>query len=98
MGHWSCRRTAAHIIGSGMDLEITVNVENSKEDAFNTKLYVTLPIGITFKNKAGVKSVSTSVHIIVWMFIVCHFLILPDWFDIAIISYWRAIVIFIITS
>ena len=54
-----CNRiTAAHIIGSGTDLEIMVAVENHGEDAFNTKLFVTLPPGVSFRNKAAVSAVS----------------------------------------
>lgn len=52
----SFRITGAHIIGSGSELEIMVIVENRKEDAFNTKLFVELPPSVTFKNKAGVTS------------------------------------------
>ncbi|KAL8622410.1 hypothetical protein ACOMHN_041738 [Nucella lapillus] len=53
----SFRITAAHIIGSGTALEIMVIVENRKEDAFNAKLFVTLPPGVTFRNRAAVNSV-----------------------------------------
>ncbi|XP_076460948.1 integrin alpha-8-like isoform X2 [Babylonia areolata] len=53
----SFRITAAHIIGSGTDLEIMVIVENRKEDAFNTKLFVSLPPGVIFRNRAAVTSV-----------------------------------------
>ena len=54
-----CNRiTAAHIIGRGTDLEIMVVVENHGEDAFNTKLFVTLPPGVSFRNKAAVSAVS----------------------------------------
>ncbi|PVD29861.1 hypothetical protein C0Q70_09118 [Pomacea canaliculata] len=53
----SFRITNAHIIGSGTELEIMVIVENKKEDAFNTKLFVTLPPGVSFRSKAGEKSV-----------------------------------------
>ena len=52
------RITAAHIIGSGTELEIMVAVENHGEDAFNTKLFVTLPPGVSFRNKAAVSAVS----------------------------------------
>lgn len=52
--------TNAHIIGSGTELEIMVIVENKKEDAFNTKLFVTLPPGVSFRSKAGEKSVRTT--------------------------------------
>ncbi|XP_076465711.1 integrin alpha-8-like isoform X2 [Babylonia areolata] len=53
----SFRISAAHIIGSREALEIMVIVENQKEDAFNTKLFITLPPGVTFTNKAAVSSV-----------------------------------------
>ncbi|KAK7477963.1 hypothetical protein BaRGS_00030792, partial [Batillaria attramentaria] len=53
----SFRVTAAHIIGRSEELEIMVIVENRKEDAFNTRLYVNLPPGVSFRNKAGVQSV-----------------------------------------
>nr|AVP12651.1 integrin alpha 2 [Littorina littorea] len=53
----SFRITAAHIIGSGTELEIMVIVENRGEDAFNTKLFTTLPPGVSFRNRAAVSSV-----------------------------------------
>ena len=33
-------------------------VENQKEDAYSSRLYVTLPPGVSFRNRAGVTSVS----------------------------------------
>ncbi|KAL8610113.1 hypothetical protein ACOMHN_024579 [Nucella lapillus] len=54
----SFRISAAHIIGSRVPLEIMVMVENQKEDAFNTKVFITLPPGVTYTSKAGVTSVT----------------------------------------
>nr|KAG5692830.1 hypothetical protein BaRGS_001419 [Batillaria attramentaria] len=59
----SFRVTAAHIIGRSEELEIMVIVENRKEDAFNTRLYVNLPPGVSFRNKAGVQSSSFTLRV-----------------------------------
>ncbi|GAB1603113.1 integrin alpha-8-like isoform X3, partial [Argonauta hians] len=53
------RTSSQQIIGNNKNLEIQIKVENHKDDAFETQLYVTLPANVTYAKVQDVKSKTT---------------------------------------
>ncbi|ESO98544.1 hypothetical protein LOTGIDRAFT_239025 [Lottia gigantea] len=54
----SFRVSAAHIIGSDAELEVLVMVENRGENAFNSRLWINMPPGVTYRNIHGIEAVT----------------------------------------
>lgn len=46
--HFHCSPTINYVLGSGENVYVDVNVENSGEDAFEAAYYLQIPAGVTY--------------------------------------------------